>query len=89
MYLNRNIGLVLDIRFLLRILGAEPLGWIVRGVVRLQSQEVFIYRLGKHWPGMLNYYQDLYSYFKMEQQLEASCDRCAIILPKGTERDSS
>lgn len=56
--------------------------------MRLQSQDVFIYRLGKHCPGMLSYYQDPYSYFKMEQQLEALCDRCATILPKGIERDS-
>lgn len=56
--------------------------------VRLQSQEVFIYRLGKHWPGIFSYYQDPYSYFKMKQQLEALCDRCAPILPRGIERDS-
>lgn len=88
MYLKRNIGLVFDVRFLLRVLDAEPLGCIVRDVVRLQSQEVFIYTLSKHWPGMLSYYQDPYIYFKMEQQLEALCDRCATILPKGKERNS-
>lgn len=89
MYLKRNIGFLLDIIFILRILNAEPLDWIVRDAVRLQSQEIFIHRLGKHWPGMFSYYQDPSSYLKIEQQLEASCDRCATLLPKGIERDNS
>lgn len=56
--------------------------------MRLQSQEVFIHRLGKHWPGTLSCYQDPHSYLKIEQQLEALCNRCATSLPKGIERDS-
>lgn len=82
-----RIVFVLDIRFFLRILDGKPLSQIVREVVGSPSLEIFMHRLGKHWPGTFSSYQDRYSYFKIQQQLEASSDRRAAMLPKGIVRD--
>lgn len=70
------------------LLDGEPLSQIVREVLGLPSLEIFMHRLGKHWPGTLSSYQDHYSYFKIQQQLETSSDRCATMSPKGIVRDS-
>lgn len=74
--------------FFLRILDGESLNQTVREVVGSESLDIFMHRLGKHWPGTLSSYQDHYSYFKRQQHLEASSDRCATMWPKGIERDS-